>query len=247
MLLTSPLFFRLQLFQCQGAFHELHTGLNPKYTQQCTFKNWTSFLGEWGGEELPYKKVGAARWTVWEESLRRTKILLCWRGLKCLSLLRGINSKAQYPERSRKPPALVLLWTSLGWIPKWYDEHPRRLFWYGSPPGPLSSTLISMDLALDCSNVWIKSMSSTGLPSEADSLCRILSSISFSSCLIFALLTINWFLASSRSGLSSATTKASSWSSRPLKNERIFDFKYHELYQERVKPQKTTSRIYGKV
>lgn len=146
-LLTSPQFFRLRLFQDQGAFHELRTGFNRIYTA-------------------------------------------------------------------------VYLWK-------------LNLFLV---------TLISMDFALDCSNVWIKSMSSTGLPSEADSLWRILSSISFNSCLIFALLTINWFFASSRSGLSSATTKASSWSSRPLKNEKKPDFKYHELYQEGEDPLESMKR-----
>ena len=110
-------------------------------------------------------------------------------------------------------------------------------------------TSISWDLALDACSALMSSTSSTGFPSELDSLYsqqqtqtiththrhithtththshthrpllhlkRISSSMAFSSCFILALLTMSWFLASSRSGLSSATTLPSSWSSKPL-------------------------------
>ena len=77
-------------------------------------------------------------------------------------------------------------------------------------------TVISVEVSLDASSVWMRSMSSTGLPSEVLSLYRILSSISFSSAFIWALLTISWFFSSSRSGRSWATAIPSSWSCSPL-------------------------------
>ena len=44
---------------------------------------------------LPYQKKGSpdAHWKIWKELLRGAKILFCGRGLKCLSPLRGTNSK----------------------------------------------------------------------------------------------------------------------------------------------------------
>ena len=77
-------------------------------------------------------------------------------------------------------------------------------------------TWISAAFILEASSTLMSSMSSTGLPSEELRRYRIWSSMSFSSWRILALLTISWFLASSRSGRSSATTWPSSWSSRPL-------------------------------
>ena len=53
-------------------------------------------------------------------------------------------------------------------------------------------TLISLDFTLDASRVLMRSTSSTGLPSDADSLSEILSSIFFNSAFILALLTISW-------------------------------------------------------
>ena len=76
--------------------------------------------------------------------------------------------------------------------------------------------LISRLLAFDWSRLSIRSKSSTGLPCEADRRSRMRSSSSFSSCFIFAPCKISWFFASSKSGRSSATTRPSSCSWRPL-------------------------------
>ena len=78
---------------------------------------------------------------------------------------------------------------------------------------------------MEASSVLIRSTSSTGLPSALDNRYNILSSISFSSCFILALLTMRRFLASSRSGRSSATTIPKSWSSKPLEDKIKFCFK----------------------
>ena len=88
---------------------------------------------------------------------------------------------------------------------------------------------------MEASSVLIRSTSSTGLPSALDNRYNILSSISFSSCFILALLTMRRFLASSRSGRSSATTIPNSWSSKPLEDKIKFCFKtdvytVHVLY-----------------
>ena len=68
-------------------------------------------------------------------------------------------------------------------------------------------TLISVDLAFDASSAVISSMSSTGF-SLVLSFSRMVSSKAFSSLRIVALEMINVFFISSKSGRSSATTRA---------------------------------------
>ena len=97
------------------------------------------------------------------------------------------------------------------------DLYPVRvssiIFWVSSPIACFSS--ISLDTTLASDRIWMAVVSSRMFPSEEDSTCRILFSISVSFLLFSADSNTSCWCCSSRSGLSSATTTPSSWSASP--------------------------------
>ena len=74
---------------------------------------------------------------------------------------------------------------------------------------------MTLDVIFESESALMSTSSSRMLPSDSERSRRILSCRSLSWRLSAASVLMSWFLARSRSGRSSRTTRPSSWSSRP--------------------------------